>query len=154
MEAPWGSASGMRGTGGCAGPTLGPSSPVWSLAWSSDGRRLAAALIDYETGAGRFELNVWDATSWERIVRAGVVGELRVVAFSPDGTRVATRGTEGIVRVFDAAAGRERAALFTECMTITGLAYSPNGRRLYATGAGMGGVRVFEPDRDPRRRGI
>jgi WD40 repeat protein len=140
--------------GRSCGPTLGPTSRAWSLAWSPDGRRLAAASIDYETSPVRFELNVWDATSGERVVRVGHVGELRVVAFSPDGTRVATGGSEGIVRVFDAAAGRERAALFTGCMTVNGLAYSPDGRRLYAAGAGMGGVKVFDPDREPRGRGI
>ena len=139
--------------GRSCGPTLGPSSPVWPLAWSPDGRRLATASVDYEKGAGRFELNVWDATSGERVIRVGDAGELRAVAFSPDGTRLAMGGSEGIARVIDAA-GRERAALFTGCMAITGLAYSPDGRRLYAAGAGMGGVKVFDPDRDPRGRAV
>jgi WD40 repeat protein/tetratricopeptide (TPR) repeat protein len=63
-------------------------------------------------------------------------------------------GAEGIVRVFDAVDGRDRAALFTGCETVSGLAFSPDGRRLYAGGWGMGGVKVFDPARDPRGRGI
>lgn len=39
-------------------------------------------------------------------------------------------------------------------MTINGLAYSPDGRRLYAAGAGMGGVKVFDPGREPGGRAI
>ena len=57
------------------------------------------------------------------------------------------------MRVFDAADGRERAALFTGCTNVTGLAFSPDGRRLYAGGWGMGGVKVFDPARDPARPG-
>ena len=41
--------------------------------------------------------------------------ELDSIAFSPDGTRLATGGEEEVVRVFDAADGREHAALFTGC---------------------------------------
>ena len=36
--------------------------------------------------------------------------------------------------------------------TVSGLAFSPDGRRLYAAGWGMGGVKVFDPARDPRGR--
>src|SRR5262249_44490006 len=50
--------------------------------------------------------------------------------------------------------GRECAVLFTGCSDVNGLAFSPDGRRLYAAGWGMGGVKVFDPDRDPRGRGV
>ena len=58
------------------------------------------------------------------------------------------------MRVFDAADGRERAALFTGARQVSGLAFSPDGRRLYAAGWGMGGVKVFDPARDPRGRRV
>ena len=41
--------------------------------------------------------------------------ELASVAFSPDGSRLATGGKEGIVRVLDATDGREDVALFGRC---------------------------------------
>src|SRR5262249_27004774 len=96
----------------------------------------------------------WDTSSGERLFRRGQPAELRSVAFSPDGTRLATGGKEGIVRVFDAATGEERATLFTGCANIPGLAFRPDGRRLFAGGWGMGGVQVFAPGRDPRGRGV
>ncbi len=48
----------------------------------------------------------------------------------------------------------EHAALFTGCLNVSGLAFSPDGRRLHAAGWGMGGVKVFDPARDPRGRGV
>jgi WD40 repeat protein/predicted Ser/Thr protein kinase len=123
---------------------------VHSLCWSRDSHRLAA--ISDEAGAWR--LSVWDATSGERVVRVEHVTELGSLAFSHDGTRLATGGKEGIVRVFDAANGRELAALFTGCVNVSGLAFSPDGRRLDAAGWGMGGIKVFDPARDPRGRGM
>jgi WD40 repeat protein len=116
-----------------------------SLAWSPDGRRLAAIAWD---------LGVWDAESGRRVLAITPVGELRSVAFSPDGLRLAIGGTEGVVRVLDAATGRERVALFTGGTKVTNLAFHPDGRRLFAAGWKMGGVKVFDPDRDPRGRGF
>jgi WD40 repeat protein len=39
-------------------------------------------------------------------------------------------------------------------MHVSGLAFSPDGRQLYACGWGMGGVKVFDPHRDPRGRSV
>src|SRR5262249_18127735 len=101
-----------------------------------------------------WELTVLDATRGETVVRVGQVADLSRITFSPDDTRLATGGMDGIVRVFDAADGRECAVLFTGCIDLSGLALSPDGRRLYAAGGGMGGGKVFEPARDPRGRRV
>jgi WD40 repeat protein len=136
------------------GSALRQPGSIRSLSWSPDGRRLAAVSWDNDRDALKEGLAVWDTARGERVLRVGHVTELRAVAFSPDGSLVATGGKEGIVRVFDAAAGQERAALFTGCNNVSGLAFSADGRRLYASGWGMGGVKVFDPDRDPRGRGV
>jgi WD40 repeat protein len=135
-------------------PVLREPGRVHWLAWSPNSRRLAAGSFEDDQGAPQDGLTVWDTASGARVLRVGQVRELRSVAFSPDGSRLAAGGAEGIVRVFDAADGRERAALFTGCLMVSGLAFSPDGRRLYAGGWGMGGVKVFDPARDPRGRGI
>jgi WD40 repeat protein/serine/threonine protein kinase len=127
---------------------------VQSVCWSPDGRRLAANLRVPESGSPGWWLSVWDATTGERVFRVEDAAELRSIAYSPDGTRLATAGKGGIVRVFDAAEGRERAALFTGSMHVGGLAFSPDGRRLDVVGWGMGAIKSFDPDRDPRGRTI
>src|SRR5262249_38411022 len=107
-----------------------------------------------DRGVPMEELTVWDATSGERVLRMPHVAGSGSIAFSPDGTRLATSSRDGIVRVFDVAEGRDRAALVTGSPLVTGLAFSPDGRRLYSVGWGMGGVKIFDPNRDPRGRGV
>ena len=139
---------------GRLGPVLRRPGHVTSLSWSPDGRRVAAFSDDFNDGSRTGWLTVWDATSGEKVFRVAAVSALWSVAFSPDGTRLATGGKEGIVRVYDAADGRECAASFAGCRVVSGLAFSPDGRRLHAAGWGMGGVKVFDPARDPRGRGF
>jgi eukaryotic-like serine/threonine-protein kinase len=136
------------------GPVLRLPGRVTSLCWSPDGRRLAATSEETTGSRTTSGLTVWDATSGEKVVRVPAVLSPRAVAFSPDGTRLATGGKEGIVRILDAADGRERAALFAGSQNLSGLAFGPDGRWLHAAGWGMHAVFVFDPDRDPRGRGL
>jgi WD40 repeat protein len=136
------------------GPVLRLPGRVTSLSWSPDGRRLAVTSDETDGSRITSGLTVWDATSGEKVLRVAAVSALWSVAFSPDGTRLATGGKEGIVRIFDAADGRERAALFDGSQNLSGLAFGPDGRRLHAAGWGMHAVFVFDPDRDPRGRGL
>ncbi len=127
---------------------------VQSLSWSPDGRRLAVNSSDARGGSPGSGLDIWDTTTWERVFRKELLTDASLVAFSPDGGRVASGGRHGIVRVFDAVDGREHAALFTGSNGIYGLAFSPDGRQLHAAVWGMGGVKVFDPAREPRGLGI
>jgi eukaryotic-like serine/threonine-protein kinase len=129
-------------------PVLAQRGWVHTLCWSPDSRRLAATWTLADETSHR--LTVCDATSGAEVFHVG--NPASWIAFSPDGTRLATGGDEEVVRVFDAADGRPHAALFTGATQVGGLAFSPDGRRLYAAGWGMGGVKVFDPARDPRGR--
>jgi WD40 repeat protein/tRNA A-37 threonylcarbamoyl transferase component Bud32/tetratricopeptide (TPR) repeat protein len=125
-----------------------------ALSWSPDSRRLAAAWTVAGKGSYTRRLTIFDAASGEDLFQVDNPAVPRAIAFSPDGTRVAACGEEEAVRVFDTATGRKHVALFTGATQVTGLAFSPDGRRLYAAGWGIGGVKVFDPTRDPRCRPV
>jgi WD40 repeat protein len=63
------------------------------------------------------------------------------VAFSPDGTRVATASDDHTARVFDPATGTEHARL-THDDWVRAVAFSPDGTRV-ATASRDGTARVF-----------
>ena len=135
------------------GPVLKQRGWVHALCWSPDSRWLAATWTFTDGSSSRLTA-VCDAASGERVFQVDNPAVLGSIAFSPDGTRVATGGEEEVVRVFDAADGRAHAALFTGALQVKRLAFSPDGRRLHAAGWGMEGVKVFDPARDPRGRRV
>jgi WD40 repeat protein/tetratricopeptide (TPR) repeat protein len=132
-------------------PVLSQPGQIGALCWSPDSRRLAVTRFN-DGGPSQCRLAVCDVTSGEVVFQAESHTALHSIAFSLDRTRLATGGEGGAVRVFGAAEGRQHAALLTGALQVTGLAFGPDGRRLYAAGWGMGGVKVFDPTRDPRFR--
>ncbi len=74
----------------------------------------------------------------------GHAGEVRGVAYSPDGASVFTGGTDGTARLWDIATGRERFAVrVPNGSEITRVAISPNGR-LLATASTDGIVGLWD----------
>jgi WD40 repeat protein len=70
---------------------------------------------------------------------AGVVG----VAFSPDGTRIATASFDKTAKVWDVVSGREEFTLVGHTDRIYGVAFSPDGTRL-ATASNDKTAKVWE----------
>jgi WD40 repeat protein len=82
---------------------LGPEAErVYRVAFSPDGKRLAAAVWSEEDAA-----LVWDVQTGKQTLRLSHKGSCRSIQFSPDGTRLLTVGEDRRPIVWDAASGEE-----------------------------------------------
>jgi RNA polymerase sigma factor (sigma-70 family) len=125
---------------------------VWCVAFAAGGQTVAS--VDH-FGTVR----LWDAaTGREQAVlrnpcRGGHV-HVQALAFSPDGSLVATGGgLDHTIRVWETRSGRQLAHLLEHQGPILGLAFSPDGR-LLASASADGSVRLWTPTRPPGSGGI
>ncbi len=106
---------------------------VSALAFSPDGARLVSAgPLAYTNFATErdFAAIVWDLSNVaQQAVLSGHQGLIRALAFSPDGSQVASGADDGMLRFWDASSGEARAALALGA-PIVALGYSPDGRLL------------------------
>src|SRR5262249_21350216 len=79
-------------------------------------------------------IKLWDvhAGQWVRPF-APNTAPICSLAFTPDGTRIASIGSDGTVKLWDAATGQEALVLRGHTSAGSGVAFSPDGTRL-ATG--------------------
>ncbi len=108
--------------------------PVLAVAFSPDGKRLAAG-----TSAG-IALRVWETATGQEVctVRAASPGQL---AWSPDGRLLAT-GSDQCVNLWDSSTGNKVAALEERLGAAAVVAFSPDGQRLAAADNSL--IRVWE----------
>ena len=92
---------------------------VYSVAWSPDGKRLAAGGTDHT-------VKIWDAASGAEVLT--LIGDTSV-AWSPDGKRLATAEGDD-TKLWDAASGQELLTLGGHTSEVRSVAWSPNGKRL------------------------
>ena len=108
--------------------------PVWALAHSANGLRIASA-------GGDGEVRVWNAEG-ELLQRlAGSGGVFNTVALNADGSVAATGDETGSVYVFDVASGKARFTRSTDG-AVWSVAIDEDGR--YVAAAGEDGVHVWD----------
>jgi WD40 repeat protein/serine/threonine protein kinase len=105
--------------------------PLESVAWNSDGSRLATASWDHI-------VKIWDTATWREIMQLnrhpgdlwGNPGGTHSVAWTPDGSALAAGSHRGWVVVWDPVTGRELLSLPAHTASIRSIAFSPDGQRL------------------------
>ena len=117
---------------------------VYSLAFSRDGRKLAA-------GCGDRSIRIWDLSTRTELKRIEAhMGMVLAVAFSPDGTKLASSGDDSALKLWDLATGWELTTLHGHTSLTSGLpgiAFSPDGARL-ASAAGDRTVKLWDVTTD------
>jgi eukaryotic-like serine/threonine-protein kinase len=114
-----------------------------SVAFSRDGRRFVTGGMHNVNSLGT-ELKVWDATT------AAVKVEMKEnkspvlsVAFSPDGTRIATGNYSKTATIWDAETGTALLELKGHTGNVNSVGFSPDGKRI-VTGSDDRTVRVWD----------
>ncbi len=132
-------------TGKPLGPLKGPPPGVRSVAFSPDGKTLAAGSWDGRVVAKGGGIKLWDVkTGKERPTFRGRPVPVFSLAYSPDGKTLVTGGAEdGKVRWFEAATGNPGRVVDAPGMNAYAVAFSPDGK-LLAAGGHAGAVRLWE----------
>jgi tetratricopeptide (TPR) repeat protein len=126
-----------------------PDSGVEIRCWSSGATNLTARaastrfLATSHSAGGPANIALWDIETG-RLVRKleGSVGTITGLAFSPDGERLLSCGTDFAARVWDTASGRELLTLSNHGDVVLKAAWSQDGERI-ATASLDGAVRVW-----------
>jgi len=128
-----------------------PKDPFTRIAFSPDGKSIAAvtnvaaeAQGESSVAPGKSTIKVWDASTGQPHAKNLEDDGITCIAFSPDGRRLASATSTGLVRVWDLETSKP---VLSQPMRATSgildIAFSPNGKML-ATGSVDGAARLWD----------
>src|SRR5262249_44052376 len=118
--------------------------PVTALAFNRDGKALGCTL-------GTATVRLWDVQTGKRVIDLEGTAAALDVKDSPDGCRSALVGEKNCIEIRQE--GKVLHVLAGHKLGVTALAFSPDGRRLYSSGADAC-VRVWDTDKGKELRVI
>jgi WD40 repeat protein len=110
------------------------------LAWSPNGRQLAASY--FVPG----QVQVWDLATRKEVLslpKAHGGGEVRTVAWSPDGRLLATAGLDGAVRLWNVETKENILSFLEHSNSVSSAVWSPDGQWI-ASKDQLGGVMIWD----------
>jgi WD40 repeat protein len=117
---------------------------LFSVAFSPDGRLLAAAGGRSLLSGCPGDITIWDTATGQQLLRLrGHTNMVFSVAFSPDGRRLASASEDMRVKVWDLKTGKEALTLHGHRGAVREVAFSPDGH-LLASAAEDGTVRIWD----------
>jgi WD40 repeat protein len=120
---------------------------ITNVAFSPDGQRLLFTTDQPPASVAGEDATaqLWDLTTGQKIFTATQAVRIWGLDFNPDGTRFATGGFGGIVKIRDAATGRELLDLSGHSGTVVNVAFSPDDRYL-ATASIDGTTKLWDTE--------
>ena len=106
----------------------GPAPPIRNAVLSPMGKRMAVCVEREEVA------HVYDCDTGAKITLAGHRDFVSGLAFSPNGSRLATGSMDGTIRLWDPVTGETIASLPGHLQETTDVAFSPDGRTLASLG--------------------
>ena len=124
-------------TGSPLGLMNGHEDIIRGLVFAPDGRHLVSISNDAT-------IRVWDRAGWRPRAVLTEQFELSAVAYSPDGTTLASADERGRIQLRDTTTWETRRAVQADDREIRALAYSPDGETLVAAGK-SGVIQFWDP---------